>query len=130
MIAYIFSALLFLNPVFEDPPDLILPYENNNQLILIFSENNRSTDYERALLELARNPLGLDQRDLIIFEIFPNGGIYPDGTSLSEEEAKILRNYYQVEPSAFALIVVNKQLQEIIRSSRPLPVEEIFKRID
>jgi hypothetical protein len=123
MIAYIFSALLFLNPVFEDPPDLILPYENNNQLILIFSENNRSTDYERALLELARNPLGLDQ-------IFPNGGIYPDGTSLSEEEAKILRNYYQVEPSAFALIVVNKQLQEIIRSSRPLPVEEIFKRID
>ena len=130
MISYIILALFILNPVLEDPPDLILPYENNNQLILIFSENNRSTDYESALLELAKHPLGLDQRDLIIFEIFPNGGIYPDGTSLSEEEAKILRNYYQVGLSTFALIVINKQLQEILRSSHPLPVEEIFKRID
>ncbi len=119
-----------MNSVIDGPPDLIIPYQNNNQLILIFSENNRSPDYDRALIELAKDPLGLDQRDLIIFEIFPNGGIYPDGTSLSEEEANNLRSYYQVEPSIFTLIVINKRLEEVFRSLQPLPVEEIFKSID
>lgn len=130
MINIVLSIILFYIPVFEDPPEIILTYQNNNQLILLFSTNNRSPDYRRALLELARDPLGLDQRDLIIFEIFESGGIYPDGSSISEDEVKIMRNYYKIKPSAFTIIIINKQLQEIFRSEQPVSVQEIFNKID
>ncbi len=130
MINFIFSTILFIIPFFEDPPEIIIPYQNNNQLILIFSENNRSPEYEQALLELSRDPLGLDQRDLIIFEIFTTGGIYPDGSALSEADAEILRNYFKIETSAFTIVIINKQLEEIFRSSHPVSVKDLFKTID
>lgn len=130
MITRLFSVLFFFNASIDNPPDLFIPYQNNNQLILIFSVSNRSPEYEKALFELSRDPLGLDRRDLIIFEIFPNGGIYPDGSPISEEEAKDLRNYYQIATSPFTLIVISRQLEEIFRSPVPLPVSEIFKKID
>jgi hypothetical protein len=130
MINFIFSTILFTIPFFGDPPEIIIPYQNNNQLILIFSENNRSHEYEQALLELSRDPLGLDQRDLIIFEIFTTGGIYPDGSALSEADAEILRNYFKIETSAFTIVIINKQLEEIFRSSHPVSVKDLFKTID
>lgn len=114
----------------ETPPQVILPYQNSNQLILLFAESNRSTEYEKMLLELSRDPLGLDQRDLIIFEIFPSGGLLPDGTSMSEEDALELQEYFNVDKSSFAAVVVNKNLQEIYRTEKPVPVKEIFTEID
>ena len=114
----------------ETPPESILPYQNTNQLILLFAGSNRSADYEQMLHELSRDPLGLDQRDLVIFEIFPSGGLLPDGTSLSEQDALELREYFNVDKTSFSAVVVNKNLQEIYRTEKPVPVKEIFSEID
>lgn len=130
MITYLFSILICFNIVRGNPPELLIPFQNSNQLLLVFSESNRSPEYERILRELSKDPLGLDRRDIIVFEVFPNGGINPDGSAISEEEAKVLRDYYQVAISSFTLIVINRHLEEIFRSAVPLPVGEIFKNID
>jgi hypothetical protein len=123
----ILSSILFQ---IEDPPEIINPYRNNNQLILIFSPGNRSSDYEQALLELSKDPLALDQRDLVIFEIFPKGGILPEGTSLSEEDAKALHRYYAIDIARFTMLIVNKHQKEIYRSTQPENLTQIFKKID
>jgi hypothetical protein len=123
----IFSSVLFQ---IDDPPDIINPYRNINQLILIFSPGNKYLDYELALQELSKDPLGLDQRDLVIFEIFPKGGILPDGKSLSEEDAGALRLYYDIEIARFTMIIVDKHQTEVYRSTQPVPLTQIFKSID
>jgi hypothetical protein len=114
----------------ETPPEVILPYQNTNQLILLFAASNRSADYEQMLLEFSRDPLGLDQRDLVIFEIFQSGGLLPDGSSLSDEDTRELREYFNVENGSFAVVVVDKNLQEVYRTGKPVTVKEIFGEID
>ncbi len=124
-------GLLILNIFLVDnPPASIINFKDNNHLILIFSSDNKSTKYEQALIELARDPLGLDTRDLIIFEIFQRGGILPDGSSLSESEVNELRSYYAIDPNQFILLIVNKNLTEVFRSDVPVPPQKIFDAID
>ena len=127
IILVFFLRFFFLT---ETPPEVILPYQNTNQLILLFAASNRSADYEQMLLEFSRDPLGLDGRDLVIFEIFQSGGLLPDGTSLSEEDTRELRRYFNVENGSFAVVVVNKNLQEVYRTGKPVTVKEIFREID
>jgi len=114
----------------DDPPEIIKAYKNNHQLILIFSSGNRSSDYEKAILELGKDPLGLDQRDLIIFEIFPSGGILPDGLPLLEKDAAALRLFYEIDVTEFTMVVLNKNQQEIFRTNQPIAVKHIFESID
>ncbi|MBS0001304.1 MAG: DUF4174 domain-containing protein [Cyclobacteriaceae bacterium] len=109
---------------------MISPFQHSNQLILLFAGNNRSPDYEKALLELSKDPIGLDSRDLLLFEIFQTGGIQPDGSSLSEEEAEKLRDFFKVNKSEFSIVIVDKNLQEIFRAEQPVTVKEIFSAID
>jgi len=114
----------------DDTPEIIKNFQNNNHLILVFSTDNKSSDYEQTLLELARDPLGLDTRDLMIFEIFQRGGIHPNGSPLNEEEVKNLRKFYAVHPDKFTLVIVNKNMTEVFRSDVPVPAQKIFEVID
>ena len=127
----IFFYLIVLN-IYQsgDPPEIIKNFQNNNHLILIFSTDNKSPNYEQTLLKLARDPLGLDTRDLIIFEIFQRGGIHPDGSPLTEEEVKNLRKFYAVHPDKFKLVIVNKKMMEVFRSDVPVSAQKIFDVID
>jgi hypothetical protein len=114
----------------ENPPEVIVPYQHANQLILLFAPNNRAPEYEQMLIEFSKDPIGLDRRDMVIFEIFQFGGIKPDGTSLSEDEAQILRNYFNVGNGIFSVLILGKNLQEKYRAAQPVTTKEIFGEID
>ena len=120
--------LLVAAAITSDPPAVIQPYQNTHQLILVFAENNRSVEYGRAMTELSKDPLGLDRRDMLIFEVFERGGIQPDGSSLSEEETAALRNYFGID-GKFSIVILDKRLQEIYRTDQPVTLQEIFKVI-
>ena len=127
----IFLCFLLQGPVLtETPPEVLQSFQNSNSLILVFSDSNRSPDYEKAMSELARDPLGLDSRDLLIFEIFLQGGINPDGSSLTDEETSSLRDFFHVRTSEFYIIVLDKMLQEKFRTKQPVALKEIFDAID
>ncbi len=124
-----FYVLLFLI-TFQETPDLIREYHQYNQLIILYSEDNRSPSYEKTLLAMAKDPLGLDERDIIIIEVFSKGGIRPDGTSLTDPEVASLREYYALENTSYRIILVNRESREIFRSDQPMNVQEIFYQFD
>jgi hypothetical protein len=128
MVKYLLFMLLMAAGITADPPAILQSYQHTHQLILVFAEDNRSAEYGRAMTELSKDPLGLDRRDMLIFEVFERGGIQPDGSSLSEEETAALRNYFGIN-GKFAIVILDKRLQEIYRAEQPVSIQEIFKSI-
>jgi hypothetical protein len=122
--------LLLIFLFIEESPALISEFQSTNQLILIFARDNRSELYERTLLEIAKDPLGMDKRDVLIFEIFRGGGIHPNGSSLSEEEVKPLWDFYRMSENDFMIILIDKKSKEIFRSDRPMKAADIAAKFD
>jgi hypothetical protein len=79
---------------------------------------------------LIRDPLGLDKRDIKIFEIFIEGGIGPTGESYSINEVTSIRKFYHIENPEFKILLLRGKFQQIFQSDVPVVVEDIFEKFD
>jgi hypothetical protein len=126
-------VILLVNLFFlfqDDYPKVFASYSDDTKAIIIFAHDNRSELYEQSLSLLIHDPIGMDNRDIKIFEIFIQGGIGPDGESYSNEEVNSIRKYYKIEPAEFKVVLIHKNFEEIFQSDKPLPVNTIFEKFD
>lgn len=121
---------LFLFLVQEDLPFVFSAYPENSRAILIFSPDNRSEQYTHSLTNLITDPLGVDMRDIRIFEIFTEGGIGPAGESYSSEDVNSIRKFYHIKPEDFRILLTVGNFKELYRSDKPLKLDHIFKIFD
>lgn len=126
----ILLTLSFIFFIQEDFPQVFTLYEDNIKAILIFAPDNQSKSYNQMISMLTRDPLGIDKRNIKIFEIFQAGGIGPDGESISGEDVTSIRKYYNIEPSNFNVILSIRKFEEIFRSNKIFTVNEIFEKFD
>lgn len=126
----ILLTLSFIFFIQEDFPQVFTLYEDNIKAILIFAPDNQSKSYNQMISMLTRDPLGIDKRNIKIFEIFQAGGIGPDGKSISGEDVTSIRKYYNTEPSNFNIVLSIRKFEEIFRSNKILTVNEIFEKFD
>ncbi len=127
MIIFLFHVIfLFQN----DLPLVLSTYDQNTNAIIIFAKDNRSDLYEKSITILTTDPLGLDERNIVIFEVFITGGIGPGGESLTEEQVASIRQYYTIDSGDFSEILVSLGFKEIFRSDVPIEVKEIFRNFD
>ena len=127
MILLLFHFLIFLQ---DDIPLVFSTYDQNTNAIIIFAPDNHSDQYMQSISMLTKDPLGLDQRNIVIFEIFKSGGIGPGGESLSEYQVTLIRKHYLIESGNFSEVLVTHSFREIFRSEIPLEIKEIFRHFD
>ena len=127
MIIFLFYVLFFFQ---SDLPLVLSTYDQSANAIIIFAKDNRSDLYEKSISNLTKDPLGLDERNIVIFEIFTTGGIGPGGESLTEEQVDSIRQYYTINSGDFSEILVSGGFKEIFRSEVPIEVKEIFRNFD
>ena len=127
MILLFFHFLIFFQ---EDIPLVLSTYDQSTNAIIIFAPDNRSNQYVQSISRLTKDPLGLDQRNIVIFEIFETGGIGPGGESLSEEQVTSIREHYEIESGNFSEILVTNNFKEIYRSEIPVEIKEVFQYFD
>jgi hypothetical protein len=84
----------------------------------------------QSITNLTKDPLGLDQRNILIFEIFKTGGIGPGGESLTEEQVTSIREYYLIDGGDFSEVLVTNNFREIHRSDVPVDIKEVFRYFD
>lgn len=101
-----------------------------NRYILLFSPDVNNAKYQQELLLLAKDPLGLDRRNILILEIFPEGGLEADGTSMEEERAQKLRTDYGVNNDEFLLILVDADQRVKLRKNDTAGCTELFRLLD
>lgn len=127
MIIIFFHVIVFFQ---DNLPFVLSTYDQNTNAIIIFAPDNRSDLYGKSISRLTKDPFGLDQRDIVIFEIFTTGGLGPGGESLSEEQAASIRQYYHIDDGEFSEILVTSNFKEIFKSDTPIDIKEVFRNFD
>lgn len=127
MILLFFHFLIFFQ---DDIPLILSTYDQNTNAVIIFAPDNRSDQYLQSISRLTKDPLGLDQRNILIFEIFETGGIGPSGESLSEEQVSSIREHFKIERGNFSEVLVTNSFSEIYRSEIPVEIKEVFRHFD
>jgi hypothetical protein len=127
MLLLAFHLLIFFQ---EDLPIILNTYDQNINAIIIFAPDNRSAQYMQSISRLTKDPLGLDQRNILIFEIFKTGGIGPGGEALTEEQVTSIREYYLINSDDFTEVLVRNNFREIYRSDIPVEITEVFRYFD
>ncbi len=105
-------------------------YQWKNRIIIIFAPSSDSDGYREQMGEFRAQEDGIQDRDLIILELFENGEGRLGDTSLSERVAPKMRRQFNVMEGKFSLILVGKDGTVKLRSKIPVSISEIFSLID
>lgn len=105
-------------------------YRWKNRIILIFTPSETNESFQQQLQELMLEKEGLEDRDLLVFQITGNAGKHPENGRLTAKEASMLRNKFKVETEQFTSILVGKDGGEKQRWSQPVKAIQFFGLID
>jgi hypothetical protein len=97
---------------------------------MIFAPDVKEENYVNQLLILSKDPIELDRRNILILEIFPEGGLEPDGTSMDEGKARKLRIDYKIGDNEFRIILLDKSGSVVLNSPKTVENQEIFRLLD
>ncbi|WP_176955937.1 DUF4174 domain-containing protein [Catalinimonas alkaloidigena] len=109
--------------------DVLAPYRWSNRLLLIFSEDTNITDYQRQVSILQSDQMGMADRDLVFFRIFPDEGYTPDNDALTPAQVTALRERFDVG-TGFTVILIGKDGGEKRTERKPLTLDQLYGTID
>ncbi|MEM6764455.1 MAG: DUF4174 domain-containing protein [Bacteroidota bacterium] len=102
-----------------------------DRVLLVFSPSTADPLYQEQMKLFAKQEAGLDERNLVTYEVYPSSGKYPNMTQLSPKDANALRNTYAIPPEAFVVILIGKDGGEKERKVNELfSIPSLFSLID
>jgi monofunctional biosynthetic peptidoglycan transglycosylase len=113
----------------EDEVDLG-DYKWKNRLLLIFSPSESYPGYKVQKREFEEQMAEVEDRDLIVFNIFEEEESLIGKSSISDAAAESLRKQFDTESGQLTVILVGKDGGEKLRSTGSVTTEEIFSLID
>ena len=72
----------------------------------------------------------VEDRDLVVFEIFEEGENQVGGSPMSHIAGESLRESFSVKPRQLTVILIGKDGGEKLRSTGHVPIAEVFSLID
>jgi hypothetical protein len=103
-------------------------YQWKNRLLLVFVPSPEDERYQQQLEHLG-NEQELQERDLVLFHIFEQGG-FAGENRLSKEDSKALRQQFAVEKQSFAVVLLGKDGTEKQRWQDTVEASKVFALID
>lgn len=105
-------------------------YELTHRPLILFSPSSITATYLESMIVLNRNGSFLQDRDMVVVEVFEEGTSRADGRAMVPDSAAKLRELFGVEPGESAVVLVGKDRAEIERWEKLPPLREIFGTID
>ena len=105
-------------------------YQWKNRILLVFAPSSDADAYKRQTREFEGQEDGIVDRDLIVLELFENGGSRLGDTPLSEKTVKRIRRQFGVGGGEFSIMLIGKDGTVKLRSPAPVSVSDIFSLID
>lgn len=101
-----------------------------NRIVLLFSEDSSEEKLQAQLQLFQQNQIDMKDRDLLVYQIFPEGGKLTTGKALTVEQALYLRARYKVSDKAFTVILIGKDGGSKLRKESVVAPSELFDLID
>ncbi|MEP0865496.1 DUF4174 domain-containing protein [Funiculus sociatus GB2-A5] len=105
-------------------------YQWKNRLLLVFAPTESSPNYQQQMQLLQRQAAGLNDRDLLVIELFKEGESRIENQIIDESTAAQLRNRFNITSEEFSVILVGKDGTQKRRDKSPVTPDIIFKQID
>ena len=105
-------------------PDLsLLP----SRVLIIFSPGVNNDKYREQLLQLSKDPAGLDKNNISILEIFPTGGLEADGSTMEENKVEKFRKKFKVPDTEFRIVLLDEKEFILLESGEVADPATLFK---
>ena len=111
-------------------PEILDKYQWNNRLLLVYAASNESPVYQEQVQEFEQHQKGVEERDLVIFFIFPQKVINPEGKVSPSQTADYLRQRYSIASDQFAVILIGKDGGAKLTEKEFLSTDRLFGTID
>jgi hypothetical protein len=105
-------------------------YQWKNRLLLIFAPSENSAAYQQQRQLLQGQQAGLNERDLLIFELLAQGTSHVNGQNIDAEEVAKIRDYFKVSAKDFRVVLVGKDGTAKQYDKSPVSPTAIFTTID
>lgn len=130
-IIFVSFLILPLSALSQDLPEKMMErYLWQNRVLLIFTPkaNNKTYNDQKKILQAQTD--GLEDRDMVIWELVDQGNITIDGVTRSDLDSTPFYRRYRVDPSVFTVILLGKDGGEKLRSKQPVSETALFQLID
>jgi hypothetical protein len=97
-------------------------YTWKNRVLLVFAPTGNNPNFTEQLDFVAKETRGIQERDLVVLELSPS--------SRQARQRAALLAQFGVDEHAYTLILLGKDGQEKFRSTKPVPMPDIFGIID
>jgi hypothetical protein len=101
-----------------------------NRVLLLFSPDKEQTAFQEQYQAFTAFKEKMQDRDLVLYQIFKRSGRTPQGEPLLEEKLNSWRKKWEVQPEDFQLILVGKDGGTKYQSSKKIDPSVIFDLID
>lgn len=102
-----------------------------NRVIILYANGAANDQLIKELDFLTSSSEEVTERDLVVYEIFPDYGIGPEGEQLKASFSKALREKYNIEGSSrFTFILIGKDGTVKLNKQQVVSMNELFGLID
>ena len=102
-----------------------------DRILLVFAEHPSDSLFLQQMTHFQDDVLGLEDRGLVIYQIYKEKGITPKGKDLSAKNTKQLRAKYRVSDDSYTIILIGKDGGEKLnRTNKILTRKVLYQTID
>ena len=121
-------ALTLFSAMFSSAQDLS-KHKWENRLILIITDDENNSTFKAQLAELRKDLPGLEERKLIIYQVFP--GEYKTGLNGdNKKKSSRLYNDYKKSGSGFEVVLLGLDGGIKLQQNELLKLEKLYATID
>ncbi|MBD1933568.1 DUF4174 domain-containing protein [Trichocoleus sp. FACHB-69] len=105
-------------------------YQWKNRLLLVFAPTENSPAYQSQMQLLQKQAAGLNDRDLLVIELFKEGKSRINNQVIDDSAVAQLRNRFNISSEEFSVILVGNDGTQKRRDKSPVAPDIVFKQID
>lgn len=105
-------------------------YQLKSRVLLVFAPRPEDARYQEQHDYLRVGEDLLEEWRMLVFGIFEEGPSFAEDRAVSHEDAARARESFGLEEGAFGLRLLDLDGTEILRSSEPLPVEDLIDVVE
>lgn len=118
------------SPVYAKDNSQLKVYLWKNRPLILFVQSYDKSSYQNLREKLSENQNQIDERHMVIIEIFENGLVRIDGNHDNQLNAISLRQYFSAQKGQLISILIGKDGRVKLRQTGRLDLNEIFSLID